>query len=90
MEGSGLYVAKMSASPAPDGDFFGHFRLYSDALRLNTTSAIRHWSHGQRYTVALGHNVPERARICVEGIEHIEEKLQPHGRACVELRARAH
>ncbi|MEV4432964.1 hypothetical protein [Streptomyces sp. NPDC049585] len=84
VEGSGLYVAKISASPAPDGDFFGHFHLYGAGL--NTTSAVRHWRHGQRYTLAPGRRLPAPDRICVEGVEHVEEKTLPHGRACATIR----
>ncbi|GHF60033.1 hypothetical protein GCM10010218_47010 [Streptomyces mashuensis] len=88
VEGSGRYVLRVNVSPAPDGDFFGHFRL--SGAGLNTTSAVQHWRHRQRYTVALGRVVPAGSVICAEGWEHLkndrqEEKQYPHGRACVRL-----
>ncbi|MFI1968577.1 hypothetical protein BLA24_05840 [Streptomyces cinnamoneus] len=84
VEGAGRYVAKVSVQPAQDGDFFGHFHLRGAGL--DGDSALRHWRHGQFYTVALGRKVPQHTVICAEGWEHVEEKVQPHGRVCVDVR----
>ncbi|MEV4443759.1 hypothetical protein AB0K09_33200, partial [Streptomyces sp. NPDC049577] len=85
VEGSGRYVARASASPAsPADDFFGHYRL-SGLGRKNTESAVRHWRHGQFFTVALGRDLPAGTVVCAEGFEHIDGQVKPHGKACVKI-----
>ncbi|MEU7133330.1 hypothetical protein [Streptomyces sp. NPDC046261] len=83
VEGSGRYVAKAHVTPSPGSSFFGHFHLTGGGL--NGDSALQHWHEGSRYTMGLGRMVAPRTRICAEAFEHINEKVQPRGRTCVEI-----
>lgn len=85
VEGTGLYVAKATATTTPDSEFFGHFRMYGGGL--NGISSTQHWHEGSRYTLALGRTLPDHTKICVEGWEHVDKKVIPRGRTCVEIRA---
>ncbi|MFI9206429.1 hypothetical protein [Streptomyces sp. NPDC053048] len=82
VEGSGLYVAKVTASVPADAAFYGFIQL--DIAGRKLPSAVRHWHEGSKYTVALGRKVPDGTKICAEGWEKLEDNPQPrfHGRVC--------
>ncbi|GHG53811.1 hypothetical protein [Streptomyces griseocarneus] len=85
VDGTGRYAARATATTPPGSQFFGHFRMYGGGL--NGTSATQHWHEGSKYTLALGRNLPDHTKICVEGWEHLEEKRVARGRTCVDIHA---
>ncbi|MBB4893696.1 hypothetical protein FHS39_002727 [Streptomyces olivoverticillatus] len=85
VEGSGLYVSRVTATPAQDAQFYGHFRMYGGGV--NGDSAVQVWHKGSRYTLALGHGVPDHTKFCVEAWEHINDQKRQVGRTCVDIHA---
>ncbi|MFI9237474.1 hypothetical protein [Streptomyces cinnamoneus] len=85
VEGSGLYVARLTVTPAPGSQFYGHFRLYGPGVKGQ--SAVAHWHKGSRYGVAVGHGVGNHTKFCAEGVEHDASGAVKRavGRACVDV-----
>ncbi len=85
VEGSGLYVARLTVTPAPGSQFYGHFRLSGPGI--SGQSAVQHWHKGSRYGVAVGHGVNNHTKICAEGFENDSSGAVKRaiGKTCVDV-----
>lgn len=85
VEGSGLYVARLTVTPAPGSKFYGRFHLTGPGLKGE--SALMNWHKGSRYGVGVGHGVNNHTKFCAEGWEHDASGAakRPVGRACVDV-----
>ncbi|MBF6065150.1 hypothetical protein IU500_28110 [Nocardia terpenica] len=85
VEGSGLYVARLTVTPAPGAKFYGRMHLYGPGIKGD--SALMNWHKGSRYSVGVGHGVNNHTKFCAEGREHDASGTVKRGvgRACVDV-----
>ncbi|MFE0104990.1 hypothetical protein [Streptomyces sp. NPDC059009] len=83
VRGSGLTVESVGASTTWNGDFTGHFHIWGGGIDQN--SPTQFWGYHQKFTIPVGHDLPNGTVLCAEGWEQVGDHVESRGRACEEV-----